>query len=104
MAILEVGPVARGGPRTARRERTAQTRSGARLDIPRLLRLWHARHRDRQELAMRSARDCRDAGIARDLAAYEARRWPWQKWNPQWREFDEMLLGMTGPRRRSPTW
>jgi uncharacterized protein YjiS (DUF1127 family) len=86
MAVLEDGQEA-GGLATG-------TRPGVRPNIFRLLRLWRARHRHRRELAMMSARDCRDARIARDLAAYEAGRWPWQKWNPEWQELDAVLLGV----------
>ena len=64
----------------------------ARLNILLLLRLWRARHRHRQELMQMSARDLRDAGLPRDLVEHEARKWPWQEWNSQWQELDEVLL------------
>ena len=69
-----------------------ETRPASRLDILQLLRLWRERHRHRQELMQMSARDLKDAGVPRDLVEHEARKWPWQKWNPQWHELDEALL------------
>src|SRR5215471_12495705 len=63
-----------------------ETRPRARLDILQLLRLWRARHRHRQELMQMSAGDLKDARVPRDLVEHEARKWPWQKWNSQWRE------------------
>jgi uncharacterized protein YjiS (DUF1127 family) len=76
-----------------------KTRQGARLDILQLLRLWRARHRHRQELMQMSARDLKDAGVPRDLVEHEARKWPWQKWNSQWQELDEVLLRRIAGRR-----
>jgi uncharacterized protein YjiS (DUF1127 family) len=70
----------------------SETRPRARLGVLQLLRLWRARHRHRQELMQMSARDLKDAGVPRDLVEHEARKWPWQKWNPQWHELDEALL------------
>ena len=69
-----------------------ETRPRARLGILQLLRLWCARHRHRQELMQMSARHLKDARVPRDLVEHEARKWPWQKWNPQWQELDEVLL------------
>jgi uncharacterized protein YjiS (DUF1127 family) len=69
-----------------------ETRPRARLGILQLLRLWRARHRHRQELMQMSARDLKDARVPRDLVEHEARKWPWQKWNSQWQELDEVLL------------
>jgi len=37
---------------------------------------------------MMSERDLKDAGIPHNLAAHEAGKWPWQSWNPQWRELE----------------
>ena len=92
MAIRENWRVAGYELSTARSKSARETRTGARLGILKLLRLWRARHRHRRELAMMSKRDLKDARVALDLAAYEARKWPWQKWNPQWSELDEVLL------------
>ena len=69
-----------------------ETRPRTRLDFLQLLRLWRARHRHRQELMQMPARDLKDAGVPRDLVEHEARKWPWQKWNSQWQELDEILL------------
>jgi uncharacterized protein YjiS (DUF1127 family) len=69
-----------------------ETQPRARLDILQLLRLWRGRHRHRQELTQMSARDLKDAGVPRDLVEHEASKWPWQRWNSQWRELDEILL------------
>ena len=76
-----------------------ETPPRARLGIRQLLRLWHARHRHRQELMQMSARDLKDAGVPRDLVEHEARKWPWQKWNSQWQELDEVLLRKIADRR-----
>jgi uncharacterized protein YjiS (DUF1127 family) len=65
----------------------------------RQLRLWRARHRHRQELMQMSARDLKDAGVPRDLVEHEVRKWPWQKWNSQWQELDEVLLRKIAGRR-----
>jgi uncharacterized protein YjiS (DUF1127 family) len=69
------------------------------LSILQLLPLWGARHRHRQELSQISARDLTDAGIPRDLVGHEARKWPWQSWNSQWQELDEVLLRKIAGRR-----
>ena len=69
-----------------------ETRPRARLGILQLLRLWCARHRHRQELMQMSARHLKDARVPHDLVDHEARKWPWQKWNSQWQELDEVLL------------
>ena len=66
------------------------------------MQLWSARHHHRQELAMMSDRDLKDARVARDLVAHEVRKWPWQKWHPQWQEMDEVLLRALAARRRRP--
>jgi uncharacterized protein YjiS (DUF1127 family) len=76
-----------------------QIHSWACLDILRLLRLWRARQRHRRELMQMSARDLKDAGVPRDLVEYEARKWPWQKWNSQWQGLDEVLLRKIAGRR-----
>ena len=76
-----------------------ETRPASRLDILQLLRLWRERHRHRQELMQMSARDLKDAGVPRDLVEHEARKWPWQKWNSQWRGLDEVLLRRISDRR-----
>jgi uncharacterized protein YjiS (DUF1127 family) len=76
-----------------------KTRPGARLHLLQVLRLWRARHRHRQELMQMSAPDLKDAGIPRDLVEHEARKWPWQKWNSQWEELDEVLLRRIADRR-----
>jgi hypothetical protein len=39
-----------------------------------------------------TARDLKDAGVPRYLIEHEARKWPWRKWNSQWRELDQVLL------------
>jgi hypothetical protein len=41
---------------------------------------------------MLSVADLKDARLPSDLVAFEVRKWPWQKWHPQWEEMDEMLL------------
>ena len=64
------------------------------------MQLWSARHHHRQELAMMSDRDLKDARVARDLIAHEVPKWPWQKWHPQWQEMDEVLLRALAARRR----
>jgi len=64
------------------------------------MQLWSARHHRRQELAMMSDRDLKDARVAPDLVAHEVRKWPWQKWHPQWQEMDEVLLRALAARRR----
>ena len=64
--------------------------------------LWSARHHRRQELAMMSDRDLKDACVAPDLVAHEVRKWPWQKWHPQWQEMDDVLLRALAARRRRP--
>ena len=69
-----------------------ETRPGGRLGVLQVLLLWRARHRHRQELMQMSARDLKDAGLSRDLVEHEVRKWPWQQWNPQWQELDEVLL------------
>ena len=69
-----------------------ETLPRTRLGIFQLLRLWRARHRYRQELMRMSARDLKDARVPRDLVEHEARKWPWQKWNSQWPELDEVFL------------
>ena len=56
------------------------------------VRLWCARHHARRELGMLSVADLKDARLPSDLVAFEVRKWPWQKWHPQWEEMDEMLL------------
>ena len=66
------------------------------------MQLWSARHHRRQELAMMSDRDLKDARVALDLVAHEVRKWPWQKWHPQWQEMDEVLLRALAARRRRP--
>ena len=76
-----------------------RTRPRARLNMLRQLRLWRARHRHRQELMQMSARDLKDAGVPRDLVEHEVRKWPWQKWNSQWQELDEVLLRKIAGRR-----
>ena len=76
-----------------------EIRPGARLGIVRLVRLWCARHRHRQELMQMSARDLKDARVPRDLVEHEARKWPWQQWNSQWQELDEILLRKIRGRR-----
>lgn len=63
------------------------------------IRLWCARHLARRELAMMSAGDLKDACLPSDLVAFEVRKWPWQKWHPQWKEMDEMLLRKLAARR-----
>jgi uncharacterized protein YjiS (DUF1127 family) len=63
------------------------------------LHCWRERHWRRAELASLSEHDLRAMGVPRDLAVYEARRWPWQLWNPQWRELDE-LFGRAAQRSR----
>jgi len=49
---------------------------------------------------MMSDRDLKDARVAPDLVAHEVRKWPWQKWHPQWQEMDEVLLHALAARRR----
>ena len=66
------------------------------------MQLWSARHHRRQELAMMSDRDLKDARVAPDLVVHEVRKWPWQKWHPQWQEMDEVLLRALAARRRRP--
>jgi uncharacterized protein YjiS (DUF1127 family) len=74
---------------TLSRRTTAQRRSGVYAVIVQTLRLWRERHRQRQELAMMCENDLKDTGVARDLVAHEARKWPWQAWHPQLRAFEE---------------
>ena len=76
-----------------------EARLQARLGILELLRLWRARHRHRQELMQMSGRDLKDAGVPRDLVEHEARKCPWQQWNSQWQELDEILLRKIRGRR-----
>jgi uncharacterized protein YjiS (DUF1127 family) len=74
---------------TLSRRTTAQRRSSVYAVIVQTLRLWRERHRQRQELAMMCENDLKDTGVARDLVAHEARKWPWQAWHPQLRAFEE---------------
>ena len=99
MTMLRDSSVASSDPPAGSSRSRTETRPGARLDILQLLRLWRARHRHRQELMQMSARDLKDAGVPRDLVEHEARKWPWQKWNSQWQELDEVLLRGTAGRR-----
>ena len=39
---------------------------------------------------MLSERDFADFGVARMLAVEETRKWPWQKWHPQWQELEAL--------------
>jgi len=64
------------------------------------MQLWSARHYHRQELAMMSDRDLKDARVARDQVAHEVQKWQWQKWHPQCQEMDEVLLRALAARRR----
>jgi len=66
------------------------------------MQLWSVRHHRRQELAILSDRDLKDARVTPDLVAHEVRKWPWQKWHPQWQEMDEVLLRTLAARRRRP--
>ena len=66
------------------------------------MQLWSVRHHRRQELAIMSDRDLKDARVTPDLVAHEVRKWPWQKWHPQWQEMDEVLLRTLAARRRRP--
>jgi hypothetical protein len=54
-----------------------------------MLRLWRDRHRRRQELAMLLDGDLKDIGVAREMVAHEARKWPWQPWHPQLHGLEE---------------
>ena len=74
----------------------------AEMNILQLLPLWGTRHRHRRELIQMSARDLRDANVPRDLVGHEARKWPWQSWNSQWQELDEVSLRKIAG-RRDPT-
>ena len=70
----------------------APVRRQAELSVGQVLRLWLARHRHRQELAMMLASDLKDARLPAELVSREIRKWPWQAWHPQWRDLDEALL------------
>ena len=77
------------------------------LTVFEALQLWRARHRHRRELALMFEGEMKDARLSADLVAHEIRKWPWQAWNPQWRELDEVLLrGQAARRRRDwqPSW
>jgi uncharacterized protein YjiS (DUF1127 family) len=52
------------------------------------LQLWRGRQRQRRELVLLYDLGLRDTGLSRDLIAHEARKWPWQKWHPQLRQFE----------------
>ena len=58
------------------------------IAILRLLRVWRERAKERRELAMLSDREIADFRVPKLLAAEEARRWPWEEWDPQWREIE----------------
>ena len=57
-------------------------------DLLRSLRLWGERERHRRELSMLSDRDFAGLSVPKMLAAEEVRKWPWQKWHPQWQELE----------------
>jgi uncharacterized protein YjiS (DUF1127 family) len=57
-------------------------------DVLRWLRLWGERERQRRELSMLSDRDFAGLGVPKMLAIAETRKWPWQKWHPQWEELE----------------
>jgi uncharacterized protein YjiS (DUF1127 family) len=67
---------------SAERRATRERRFGASVATARMLRLWRDRHRRRQELAMLLDGDLKDIGVAREMVAHEARKWPWQPWHP----------------------
>jgi hypothetical protein len=57
-------------------------------DVLRWLQLWGERERQRRELSMLSDRDFAALSVPKMLAAEEVRKWPWQKWHPQWEELE----------------
>ncbi len=77
---------------------SAERRRAVSMDVfgplLRLFRVWRQRARERNELSEISVRDCADMGILKSLAAGEARRWPWQKPNPEWREIETARHGV----------
>ena len=66
----------------------SKTRRGFWTAIRLCLRDWRERERQRRELSMLSDRDFAGLRVPRMLVAQEVRKWPWQKWHPQWEELE----------------
>jgi len=79
---------ARHAERTTRRERAPPTQAVRRflIELRRLLRGWRDRTRQRRELARLHSRDFGALPVPDNLLAEESRKWPWQRFSPQWAE------------------
>jgi hypothetical protein len=55
-------------------------------DILRLVGRWRERERLRLDLSLMRPGDFGDLAVPPSLVVDEIRKWPWQKWSPNWDE------------------
>lgn len=74
--------------RTVRSERALPTQAVWRflIELRRVVRGWRDRTRQRRELARLRSRDFGDLPVPDNLLVEESRKWPWQRFSPQWAE------------------